>query len=363
MPSLIKIDKAFEEAIKQGVFPGACLAVGTPKKSLFKKHYGWAERFPVERKLSLKTYFDIASLTKPLVTTLLTMMFVEKNLLALDASVSKYFSSWKKEPYGQIQIKHLLQHTSGLPAWKPYFENLMPALIESGNFDEIRKELTGKILKESLEFGTGKSRVYSDLGFILLGLILEKIAEKPLDKLFEEWIAKPLKLQHSFFVRWNQKPKHKRVEFATTSKCLIRRKILAGEVDDPHAWLLGGVAGHAGLFSSLSDLISLAEEILLMDADKSKLIKKETFRRFVDEKIPLGWDTPSPEGSQAGGLFSKNTIGHLGFTGCSIWIDLLKKSYVILLTNRVHLDPKNEQIKLFRPMIHELVLKTFRLAS
>ncbi len=157
--STTKIDKVFEEALKSGVFPGASLAVGTSKKNLFKKSYGLAERVPVERKLSLKTYFDIASLTKPLATTLIAMILVEKGVLKLETPVTKFFIQWKKEPYSHIQIKHLLQHTSGLPAWKPYYENLLPKLIAGENAEITRKELLLRILKEPLEGEVGKEKV------------------------------------------------------------------------------------------------------------------------------------------------------------------------------------------------------------
>lgn len=364
MTATKKIDQAFDEALTQGVFPGAALAVGRPKKTLLKKVYGLAERIPVTRKISLKTYFDLASITKIFVTTTLAMILNEKGLLDLETPAVKYFPSWKKEPYSKIRIKNLLQHNSGLPAYKPYFENLMPKAFEGMPPDLVRKTLLDKIVKEGLENEVGAVRTYSDLGFILLGLVLEKITEKPLERLFLDWIAKPLKLSGSFFIPLQGKTKKiNRAEFASTERCPLRRKILAGEVDDEHAWLLGGVAGHAGLFGTLSDAVTMAEEFLKMNEDKSKLVKRETFRRFVDAKPPLGFDTPSPQNSQAGNLFSKDSIGHLGFTGCSIWIDLARKFYVILLTNRVHPHRYNEGIKAFRPKIHDLILQTFRLAK
>ncbi|MFO1518108.1 MAG: serine hydrolase domain-containing protein [bacterium] len=364
MASTKKIDEAFAEALSQGVFPGAALVVGGPKKTLFKEVYGLAERIPVERKLSQKTYFDIASLTKPLCTATLAMILTEKGLFDPEAPASKYFTPWKKEPHSKILLKHLLQHTSGLPAYKAYYENLLPKLIQGESPEEVRKTLIYRIVKESLENEVGAVRTYSDLGYILLGQVLEKITEKPLEKLFQDLIAKPLGLTHTFFVKVGGKNKPlPRTEFASTQRCPLRRKILAGEVDDEHAWILGGAAGHAGLFSTMTDLTKMADEFLKVDAEKSKWLKRETFRRFVDAKPPMGWDTPAAQNSQAGTLFSKETIGHLGFTGTSLWIDLARKFYVILLTNRVHPNRYNEGIKAFRPKIHDLALQAFRLAK
>jgi len=365
MTATKKIDDLFEEALAKGVFPGAVVGVASPKKDLFKKAYGLAERIPVERKTSLKTYYDIASLTKPLGTTLVCMILTEKGLFDPDTPASKFITPWKKEPYTRILLKHLLQHNSGLPAYKPYFELYLPKILEGQDPEEIRKALVYRIVKENLETDPGATKVYGDLGFILIGQILEKITGKPLDKLFSDLVAKPLKLEDTFFVRLGGKYKlPPRTDFASTQRCPLRRKILAGEVDDEHAWILGGVAGHAGLFSTLGDLSKIADEILKIDEEKSKLLKKETFRRFVDAKPPMGWDVPSPQNSQAGTLFSpKETIGHLGFTGSSIWIDLARKFYVILLTNRVHPSRYNEAIKEFRPKIHDLILQTFKLTK
>ncbi|MBL7685440.1 MAG: beta-lactamase family protein [Deltaproteobacteria bacterium] len=359
-----KIDQAFQEALTQGVFPGAAVAVGNSKKTLFKNIYGLAEKIPLTRKLNAKTFFDIASLTKVVSTTTLAMLLNEKGLLDLDQPASKYFTPWKKEPYSQILIRHLLQHNSGLAAYKPYFENFIPKLLEGESREEIRKAFIYRILKETLEQETGALKVYSDLGFILLGEILEKITEKPLEKLFQDLIAKPLGLKNTFFVKLGGKNKlPPRTEFASTMRCGLRRKILAGEVDDEHAWMLGGIAGHAGLFSTLADLSLFAEEILKVDSGKSKFLKRETFRRFVEAKPKMGWDFVSPQSSQSGSLFSKDSIGHLGFTGTSLWIDLERKFYVVLLTNRVHPNRYNEGIKTFRPMIHDLLLQQLKLVK
>jgi len=358
-----KVDEAFAQAIAQGIFPGAALAVAKNGKVLEKACYGLAEKIPVERKLGLKNYFDIASLTKPLCTAMLAMVMVEQGKLNLDEPVGTYYKRFRKERYSQITIKHLLQHTSGLPAYKPYHERLSDLVLKGEPLEDIKKELLKYILSESLEeeVRLGHTRLYSDLGYILLGDIFEQIMKKPLDKLFAELVAKPLKLADTFFIPLDSKTKLPRASFVSTSKSSVRRKILAGEVEDEHAWLLNGVAGHAGLFSTLPDLMKWADELLKIHEGKSKFLKKETLQLFVGAKPPLGWDKPAEENSQAGELFPKSGIGHLGYTGCSIWIDLDREFYVILLTNRVHPYRYNEGIKKFRPMIQDLILQSFRL--
>lgn len=361
--SIKKIDEAFELALKQGIFPGAAVAVVKNGKVLLKECYGFAEKIPVERKLTFKHYFDIASLTKPMATAMVAMVLLEEGKLNLDEPVGTYFKRYKKEPYTPILVKHLLQHTAGLPAYKPYFERLSEMALGGTPLEEIKKDLFKYILSEGLNANTriGSTRLYSDLGYILMGDILEQVGGKSLDKLFLERVAKPLKLNDTFFVPLNTKTKLPRTDFASTSKSSLRRKILSGEVEDEHAWLLNGVAGHAGLFSTLPDMMKWADELLKINEGKSKFLKKETLHRFADVKPPLGWDKPTEEKSQAGEFFPKTGIGHLGFTGCSIWMDLYRKFYIILLTNRVHPYRYNEDIKHFRPKIQDLIIQSLKL--
>ena len=259
-----KIDEAFTKAIAQGIFPGAALAVAKAGKVLEKSCYGFAEKIPVERKLSFKNYFDIASLTKPLCTAMISMVLVEQGKLKLEEPVGTYYRRFRKAPYDQIILKHLLQHTSGLPAYKPYYEKLSDMVIKGEALEDIKKELLRHILSESLEeeVRIGSTRLYSDLGYILMGDILEQVTQKPLDKLFLELVARPLKLNDTFFIPLNSKTKLPRTDFVSTSKSSLRRKILAGEVEDEHAWMLNGVAGHAGLFSTLPDLMKWGEELI-----------------------------------------------------------------------------------------------------
>lgn len=358
-----KIDEAFTQAISQGVFPGAALAVVKGNKVLEKSCYGLAEKIPVERKLTFKNYFDIASITKPLCTAMISMVLVEQGKLKLEEPVGTYFRRFRKAPYDQIIVKHLLQHTSGLPAYKPYFEKLAEMQVKGESLQEIKKELFRYILSESLEeeVRVGSTRLYSDLGYILMGEILEQVTQKSLDKLFLELVARPLKLNDTFFIPLDAKSKLPRTDFVSTSKSSLRRKILAGEVEDEHAWLLNGVAGHAGLFSTLPDLMKWADELIKIHEGKSKFLKKETLQQFVTARPPLGWDKPAEENSQAGELFPKSGIGHLGYTGCSFWIDLDREFYIILLTNRVHPYRYNEGIKKFRPMIQDLIMQSLRL--
>lgn len=364
MPLNKKIEQAFEDAIKANVFPGAAVALGTAKKLLFKEVFGLAETLPLKRKVYQKTYFDLASLTKPISTTFICMKLVDAGKLNIDDPVSKYFSRWKKEPYNVITLKHLLQHNSGLGAYRPYYEDLIPPLLAGKeDLEEVKQSLAAKILVEKLEYNPGEMRVYSDLGFMLLGFIIEKITSKTLDKLFSELVSKPLKLNNTFFVKHFSKIKKlPRTDFASTRKCRLRRKVLAGEVDDEHAWVLAGVAGHAGLFSTLEDMIKVCDEILKIESGKSDFVTPKTWKLFTHARPLLGWDRPDAENSQSGSHYSKYAMGHLGFTGTSIWIDLQKQLYIILLTNRVHPEgTKNEAIKEFRPLIHNLLLESFKL--
>lgn len=362
------IDIEMNRGVEEEVFPGASLLVSKGDKILWDKVYGYAQIEPEKRNLSKSTLFDISSLTKPVCTATILMLALQDGKCSLDDPLKKYFPS---TPTREITIRHLSNHTSGLPAWKPYFRWLVenePGWI----LNEKGKEwLASQIINEPLENAVGEKTVYSDLGYILLGCVLEKIYQKNLDQLFEEKIVKPLKLKETFFnplttpKRKDPNPTH----FAATETYEWRHKNLCGIVMDAHAYIMGGIAGHAGLFSTTNDLKKWLDELKKASKGSSTLISKETFDLF--SQIPanrdlsqpyftLGFDTPSTP-SSSGQYFSPKSIGHLGYTGSSFWWDLQKDSYIILLTNRVHPTRKNQKIKEFRPKIHDVIMEFFGL--
>ena len=220
------------------------------------------------------------------------------------------------------------------------------------------------------EVQPGSRSLYSDLGFILLDWILEQVNGQPSDVLFSEWLAEPLSLESIFFVDLKSPDKAARVRqgrvFAATERCPWRGRTLIGEVHDDNTYAMGGVSGQAGLFGTIQNVAAVAEVWLnsfLHDGGffESRLVQQFWRRSELPGSTrALGFDTPSPQGSQAGGRFGPRTVGHLGFTGTSLWIDLDRELIAVLLTNRVHPTRQNDAIKQFRPVLHGRVAELWR---
>ena len=316
-------------------------------------HYsiGYAQKIPYSVSIKKDTIFDLASLTKPLATTLAIMKLVNDGFISLDTHISDILSTPKDKK--KITIRMLLSHSSGFPAWKPYYIELIGYPLK------IRKRiLRNWILKEELIFSPGKNILYSDLGFILLEWIIELVSGTEMRE-FVRGLYEYLSLKRTFLSYPEQKIA--REEFAATELCSWRKKIIYGEVHDENAFSVGGYSGHAGLFGTAEDVFIICN--MLLDhylGKRDDLFRQETVREFFkkhNKRWALGWDTPSKLCSSAGTLFSKNSVGHLGFTGTSIWMDLDKKIIVVFLTNRIHPSRKNEKIKRFRPILHDQIIK------
>lgn len=351
------IDDTMNQAIRDGVFPGAALLVCKQGEIVLRQFYGSRSLIPAPEPVTEDTLFDIASLTKPVATGSLALAAIQEKRLSLDDRLARYFGDIPegKKP---ITIAHLLAHTSGLPDWKPYYEIVAREHPRSRGKAANRKYFQPKILNEPLAAGVGEKRIYSDLGYLLLGFLLEDTYKKPLDLLFEEKIARPLDLSHTSYLPIGQSRPD--AVCAATENSAWRKKLIVGEVHDDNAYMLGGVAGHAGLFSTVDDLHAFLSAFEVGYRMGHRLFSQDAVLKFVgaERNIKLGWDTPALENSQAGSYFSKNSIGHLGYTGCSMWADLEKDFHVILLTNRVHPSAQNDRIKEFRPKIHGLLNET-----
>ncbi len=339
------IDLKLEEAVREGVFPGAALLVAKGAEILHRGFYGNATLLPTPEPVTETTLWDIASLTKPLATASLALVSMKEKGLSLSSHAARYLPLLDTEDKKKITIRHLLKHTSGLPAWRPYFEDVAREHPERVGKRESRDVYLEKIAREPLEATVSYKKVYSDLGFILLGILLEDFWGKGLDTLFEEKVAGPLGMRNTFYAPVGAGSPRPSTQFAATEDSAWRGRLLRGEVHDDNAYTLGGVAGHAGIFSNVDDL----HRFLLSVREGRDGAKKN------DAK--LGWDSPEPKNSQAGSHFSKNSIGHLGYSGCSMWMDLDQDFHVILLTNRVHPTSKNEAIKEFRPKIHDVIFE------
>lgn len=349
------IDAMMRTAIKENVFPGAVLLVFKKDAIAFFKAYGYANLFP-ESKMTLDTVFDLASLTKPLATTLAVMKLVELGRLDIEQKLESILPQFQETEKGQIRVTNLLRHNSGLPDYRPYYIELIKK-----KYDLRKNELKMLLAKEPLLYPIGQTVLYSDLGFMILRCVVEHLSETRLDHFVSEQIYAPLGLEDLFFPGRNQEVTNKR--FAATEYCPWRKRIIQGVVHDENAYALGGVEGHAGLFGTAKDLYSLLSRLLaafhgrfLSDPFKPDLVEM-FLKQHSDTNRSLGFDTPSSIDSSCGKYFSKTSVGHLGFTGTSFWLDLERGMGVILLTNRIHPSRDNIKIRGFRPKLHDAVIQ------
>lgn len=349
-----QIGKMMQQAVDDGVFPGGVLLVSTADAVLFFEAYGYADIF-TRRKMKRETVFDLASLTKPLATTPAVMRLVGQGKLGLDSGLGPVLPEFRHTDKSGITVKHLLAHDSGLPDYRPYFEELrrLPA-------NKRKSALRDLLVKEPLINAVGKQVLYSDLGFMILGWMVEQVSGKRLDCFVEKEIYRPLGIENLFFADLDSAPR--KAAFAATEQCPWRNVLLNGEVHDDNAYVVGGVEGHAGLFGSAGDVGRLLKAMLHAFHGRSetaafnKDLLNIFMRRQEGKTRALGFDVPALTDSSSGRHFSKHTVGHLGFTGTSFWMDLEQSVMVILLTNRVHPSRENNRIKEFRPKLHDVVM-------
>jgi CubicO group peptidase (beta-lactamase class C family) len=348
------VDRLMRQAIDEKVFPGGVLLVSKEGETAFFNAYGvkhLVSRAPV----APETIFDLASLTKPLATTLAVMRLVQHNQIKLEQHLGHLLPEFEYNDKAGVKLAHLLYHNSGLPDYRPYYEAL------SGVAKDLRrKALRQYLVQEPRINPIGETVLYSDLGFMILAWVVEHVAQRRLDHFVFDEIYQPLGINHLFFITPNFAGN--RGIFAATENCPWRRKIMEGQVHDENAYAAGGIEGHAGLFGTAGDINRLLIELLFTYHGRTSTglfqqdLLHQFFKRLPGTDKALGFDTPSLTGSSCGQGFSQNSIGHLGFTGTSFWMDLERSLIVILLTNRVHPTRDNERIKKFRPELHDAVM-------
>jgi len=370
------VDNAFQDAVTQGVFPGAVVLVSKDRAVVYEKAFGNRSLMPQKTPMELETIFDLASLTKPLATTVAIMILVNEKKLRLDDKLTRIIPMFGVFGKNLTTFRQLLSHSSGLPAWKPFFEDIIKS-EKAGRINFVASRAAKNYVLEQIHrekplAAPGAQSLYSDLGFMALAETVEVISGNTLDRFCQERLFKPFGLRATGFVDLTQL-RTRRLQpveemIAPTENCPWRKKILCGEVHDDNAYAMGGVVGHAGLFSSARDIHTFLLRMGRCLSGEDNYLPQALVEEFLarDQSVSgstfaLGWDTPSPAGSSSGSLFSPRSVGHLGFTGCSIWWDLEKNCHVILLTNRVHPSRKNEKIKDFRPKIHDLIMEALSL--
>ncbi len=328
----------------------------------------------------LSSIFDVASLTKPLVAALFFVLVQQGKVSPGDALAGVLPVTSPDPAFREIRFAHLLAHTSGLPAYRRLYAEIRVAE------ERDRKPLAGRaeghdmavasILAMPLSSPPGARCVYSDLGYIVLGRAIEAAAFESLDRLLRREICGPLKMADTGYLPLAAMSECETGRLVSTGHSGVRDREKVGEVDDENAAAMGGVAGHAGVFSTAHDLFLFAREVLRARRGEGRVLTRPSAIAMTTrapeppgcERTP-GFDTPTPAtppaagspadapGSQAGRRFAEGSFGHLGFTGCSLWVDPASEATVVLLTNRVFYGGQNEALKTIRPLIHDAVME------
>jgi CubicO group peptidase (beta-lactamase class C family) len=373
-----RVDRAIEKAIERAETPGAVVLARMPKdgeRIECALRHGHAVLRPERIPMARDTIFDLASLTKPIATGTAVLWLVHEGRIALDDPVVRHLPAFGERGKEGITVRHLLTHSAGLKPWRAYHEVLLEKERKTGErligTPAAREFAIERTLRSAPVHEPGEAAVYGDLDFIALGALVEAVVRRPLDEFCAERIFEPLGMRDTFFARLavgggGGLPDALRRRIAATELCPWRGRVVWGEVHDPNAFAMGGVAGHAGLFATADDVLTFAQAWLDAWHGRSSVFPQALVREWSRrQELPpgsgwtLGWDTPTPGASAAGRHFSASSIGHLGFTGTSLWIDLESEAIAVLLTNRVHLVTKKSRYEL-RPVVHDLVIEAFR---
>jgi serine-type D-Ala-D-Ala carboxypeptidase len=366
VPPFDSLRRICQQAVNEQVTPGLVVVVGQAGRNVFHDAFGQRQIEPYPLPTTPETVYDLASLTKALVTTLLAMRAVERGQLRLDDPLLPL-----REP--TPDIAQTLSHRAGFPAHRRFYErvsSLPPA--------HRRARMLELAAAEPFEYPPGTRAIYSDLGFINLGAHLERVLATPLDALTSDLFS-PLGLPTLRFAPRllsdaSRSPSDAprlmdEAGIAATQRCGVRGRVLLGEVDDLNAWAMEGVAGHAGLFGNATDVAGVAHALCAAwrgtgTGGAAPIVSRGVLREFwrergsSDSHWRLGWDGPAPTGSLAGERIARRAVGHLAFTGCSIWIDPERETFVVVLANRVHPVPREDgRFRALRPALNDAALE------
>lgn len=339
-----------DEAVSKGVFPGANgsrLGLSREPRSFFAGALEYGDSPAV----GPSTLYDIASLTK-VFTASAALSLVARGDIALNARVGEIFPPWRGAPVAMATLEQLLSHEAGLAPWAPFFEDVPP---------ELRGKPGGRemILEAVLAFpltGRPGAAEYSDLGYVLLGELLQQVYGAPLSRIISTLVTEPLDLASVRFFQPGTSDGNS-ASVAPTEDCPWRGRVLRGEVHDDNCWTMGGQEGHAGLFATAEDVARLGLA-WLTSLEGAGWLPGDLARRAVARRASgrgIGWDMKSEAASTAGAAMSRSSFGHLGFTGCSLWVDPEAGVSISLLSNRVHPSRDNDLIRVLRPVYHDAV--------
>jgi serine-type D-Ala-D-Ala carboxypeptidase len=358
-PKFNSLGGELSSAIDNSVLPGAVIAVGHEGRVRIVEAFGNRQSEPTPEPATVDTIYDLASLTKALVTSLLVMKGIEQGVLGLDLPAGHFVDRLAQRP--EVTVRLLLAHAAGFPAHRKFYET------EGVPSAPSRAALIERAASEPLAYPPGTRSTYSDLGFILLGAVVERALGGRLDELAERLLFQPLQRRNLGFVdllAGPPAPTFRGHAVAATERCPVRGRILAGEVHDLNAYAMGGIAGHAGLFGSAADVLNLSLALCEIFHGGRGIVSTDVLRQFWQPAgIPgspwrLGWDGPAERGSLAGELISRKAVGHLSFTGCSLWIDPEQSTSVVVLCNRIHPEVRDDpRFRALRPALCDAALR------
>ena len=359
------IEVLLEGGRREGIYPGAVLLAASGGMIRLFTAVGDRTLSPCPQPMEKETLFDLASLTKPLATTLAMMKLVDAGKIHLDQPLEALLQQTVSKDKKGITPRLLLTHCAGFVDWMPLYLDL-----ESVAPKERKAVLRERLMNLPVVYSPGSQVLYSDIGFMLIEWIIEATVGIDLPRFLEREFYAPLSLRYTGFFSSGVPGRVTQDRFAATENCPWRKRIIQGIVHDENAYSLGGYSGHAGLFGTALEVYKLAN--LLRGhwrGERTDYLSPETVRAFFTRQDvvegstwALGWDTPSWANSSAGSYFSKTSVGHLGFTGTSLWMDLEKDVIVVFLSNRIHPTRENKKIRAFRPVLHDRVMETFGLA-
>lgn len=360
------LERLFTRAVSDKVTPGGIVGVSVLNSKeechSFTYSFGRTEYGDGEKSLLVTkdTYYDLASLTKPLVTALCLMKMVNDGILDLKSNLVDLLPHLNvPDEKKNISLRQLMSHSSGLPPHLPFFIDALSLSLER------RKEfIMESILSEKLIYAPGKENMYSDLGYILLGAAIEQITGSPLSMVFRDFLIS-VGIDENILIFNPSTTVRRDSVFAPTEICPWTHEKLRGVVHDDNCRVMGGEAGHAGLFGTIAGVMSLSNLISniwrgekLAPLPFSAKTIRNFLRKINETTWTCGFDTPSEKGSSSGNYFSPNSIGHLGFTGTSLWLDLEKGISVVFLSNRVYPTRNNIKIRRLRPEFHNIIMES-----
>jgi len=377
-----EVTTLLQGAVQENVFPGAVLLVAKDGQVVFHKSVGLKSaklsKDADPKPMGQDTVFDIGAVTQAVATTTLFMRLIEIGKVKLTDRVSIYLQGFSVHNKSGITIADLLTHSAGFPSSHPFFEELLQENTGSRlgilTSKGARDYIINVINRSSLKYPPHTRQVQSEIGFILLGQIVEILTGTTLDKALHKYVIAPLGLKSTSYIDLSlirRRGIHPVTDLiAPTEHCPWRQRVIWGEVQDDNAWAMGGIAGHNGLFSTAYDLHILTRELLFAYRGGSTFLKRESVQNLfkgppaIDEsgESPLyryGWESPNKENGMIDSEISASAVGSNGATGCSVWLEPEKGVEIILLTNRSHTSRSNKKINTFRPSLHTKILSAF----